>query len=56
MDSNKIFRVVKNEYVKWITNPKMIIVLVMLIFVYDYSIRELLEAADKMGEKLQILE
>ena len=56
MDSNKIFRVAKNEYIKWIMNPKMIIVLVMLIYVYDYAIREMLGAAEKMGEKLQVFE
>ena len=41
MDKNKIFRVAKNEYLKWITNPKMIIILVMLIFIYDYVIKEI---------------
>ena len=56
MDSNKIFRVAKNEYIKWITNPKMIIALVMFVFAYDYVIKELSEASDKMGEKLQIFE
>lgn len=56
MDKNKIFRVAKNEYLKWITNPKMIIVLVMLIFIYDYVIKELAGAAGKMGVRLQVFE
>ena len=56
MDKNKIFRVAKNEYLKWITNPKMIIILVMLIFIYDYVIKEFVSAAGKMGVKLQALE
>ncbi len=56
MDSNKIFSVAKNEYIKWIRNPKMIILLVMLIFAYDYVIKELITGADKMGEGLQIFE
>lgn len=56
MGSSKILRVAKNEYVKWIHNPKLIIVLVMIIFAYDFVIKELTEAADKMGEKLQIFE
>lgn len=47
MDRNKIFRVAKNEYLKWITNPKMIIILVMLIFIYDYVIKEFVSAAGK---------
>lgn len=56
MGRNNAFRVAKNEYVKWICNPKMIIILVMLIFVYDFVIKELITAADKMGEQLQIFE
>lgn len=56
MECNSIFRVAKNEYIKWITNPKMIIVVVMLIFAYDYVILELISAADKMENKLQIFE
>lgn len=56
MGSNKVLRVAKTEYVKWICNPKMIILLVMLIFAYDYVIMELITAADKMGEKLQVFE
>lgn len=56
MGRNNAFRVAKTEYVKWIRNPKMIILLVMLIFAYDFVILELTTAADKMGEKLQVLE
>ncbi len=56
MGSSTVFRVAKNEYIKWIRNPKMIILLVMLIFAYDYVIMELIEASDKMGEGLQIFE
>ena len=52
MAVNKIFRVAKNEYIKWITNPKLIIFAVLMIFAYDYVILDLLEAADKMGVKL----
>lgn len=51
-----VFRVAKNEYIKWIRNPKMIILIVMLIFAYDYVIRELITAAGKMGAKLQVFE
>lgn len=56
MDLDCSFRVAKNEYIKWITNPKMIIVVVMMIFAYDFIILELTSAADKMGVKLQIFE
>ena len=56
MGKSNVFRVAKNEYIKWISNPKLIILLVLLIFAYDYVILELTTAADKMGEKLQIFE
>ena len=56
MGRNNVLRIAKNEYIKWIRNPKMIILFVMLIFAYDYVILELTTAADKMGEKLQVLE
>lgn len=56
MGRNNVFRVAKNEYIKWIRNPKLIILLVMLIFAYDYVILELTTAADKMSEQLQIFE
>lgn len=56
MGKNNVLSVAKTEYVKWIRNPKMVILLVMLIFAYDYVVLELTTAADKMGEKLQIFE
>lgn len=56
MDSNKILHVAKNEYMRWMHNPKLIIFFVMLIFVYDYVILELTTAADRMGKDLQVFE
>lgn len=56
MGRSSVFRVAKNEYVKWIHNPKMMIVVVLLIFAYDFVIKELTTAADKMGVQLQLFE
>ena len=56
MGKGKVFSVAKNEYIKWISNPKMIIILVMFIFSYDYVIKDLLDAANKMDKELQIFE
>ena len=53
---NSVFRIAKTEYVKWICNPKLMIVAVMIIFAYDYVIKELTVAADKMGCRLNIFE
>ena len=41
MAINKVFRVAKNEYVKWITNPKLIIFVVLIVFAYDYVISDI---------------
>lgn len=56
MGKGNVFRIAKNQYVKWINNPKLIIVVVLLIFAYDFVIKELITAADKMGVELQIFE
>ncbi len=52
----KIFNVAKIEYTKWIFNPRMIILIVMFTFMYDYIIEELLNAADKMNSLIMIYE
>lgn len=53
---NKVISVARTEYVKWITDPRMIIVLVTFIFIYDYIIREQLTAADKMHTNIMLAE
>lgn len=53
---DKIFQVAKNEYVKWIYNPRIIIFVVLYMFLYDYIIEEMLHAADKMDSLLMIYE
>lgn len=44
------------EFVKWICDARMIIVLVTMIFIYNFAIVPLLENAKTMGESLNILE
>ena len=46
----------KSEYIRWITNPRMIIIAVLLIFSHSLVIVPLLERAEKYGEKLNVLE
>ena len=53
---DKVFQVAKNEYVKWIYNPRMIIFVVLYMFLYDYIIEEMLNAAGKMNSMLMIYE
>lgn len=51
-----IFSVARSEYVKWITNPRIIIVGVLIIFMRTLAVEPLLERAEKIGLSLDILE
>ncbi len=51
-----IFVIAQSEYVKWITNPRIIIVGVLLVFMKTLVVEPLLERADKMNLPLNILE
>lgn len=53
---HKAWSVACVEYVKWICNPRMIIVLVVFIFIYDYIIKEMIKAADKMDSLIMTAE
>ena len=52
----KILSVAKTEYIKWVTNPRMILFVAMIIFVYDYIIKVLIENSDKMGKYINVIE
>ena len=55
-DIKCIFSVARSEYVKWITNPRVIVIEVLLVFMKTLAIDPLLERADKIGEKIAVLE
>lgn len=52
----QIFSVAKTEYIRWITNPRIIILGVLLIFIKTLAIEPLAARAEKFGEKLIIFE
>lgn len=52
----KIRNVASVEYVKWLLNPRLIIFIVLYVFIYDYVIEELLDAAHRMDECIMLLE
>ncbi|MBQ4069179.1 MAG: hypothetical protein IJC76_08000 [Lachnospiraceae bacterium] len=52
----KILSVAKTEYIKWVTNPRMILFVAMIIFVYDYIIKVLIENSDKMSKYINVIE
>ncbi len=51
-----IFSVAAAEYRKWITNPRIVIVGVLIIFMRALAVEPLLERAAKFGERLNIFE
>ncbi len=51
-----VLSVSRTEYLRWITNPRIIIVGVLLVFMRTLAVIPLLERAEKYGEKLNVLE
>ncbi|MDE5780639.1 MAG: hypothetical protein K2I03_04080 [Lachnospiraceae bacterium] len=52
----KIISISQTEYVKWICNPRIIIFFCLIIFVYDYIILEMKDAAGELGTHCMALE
>ncbi len=51
-----VWNVARCEYCKWITNPRMILVGVLLVFIRGFAITPLLTRAARYGEPLHVLE
>ncbi len=51
-----VFGTVRTEYVKWLTNPRNILIFVMIIFVKTMALDPLFDKADKFGSEIGILE
>lgn len=51
-----ILSVARTEYLRWLTDPRVIIVGVLLVFMRSLAVEPLLERAVKFGENLNILE
>lgn len=56
IDLSQAFACASTEFIKWICDARMIILCVLLVFIFSFSIEPLLNNADKMGEQLNILE
>lgn len=48
--------VARTEYVKWIANPRSILLGVMIIFIYQFALQPLLNHAALMQSPLNVLE
>lgn len=55
-DIKQIFSVAKTEFIGWITNPRIIILGVLLIFIKTLAIEPLAGRAEKFGEQLVFFE
>lgn len=51
-----LFSVARTEYLRWITDPRVIIVGILLVFMRTLAVEPLLERAERFGERLNILE
>lgn len=54
--ANKIFSVARTEYIKWTANPRVVILGVMVIFIYNFAILPLLKHSYTMNSPLNALE
>lgn len=52
----KCINIAQSEYVKWICNPKMTLILIMAVFIYDMVISKMLDAASEIGTSITVLE
>ena len=51
-----VWKIAKNEYIRWICNPRMIVFFGMLIFVQSYVVEEMLAHSEKMCMQIGIFE
>ncbi len=55
-DIKKVWSVARTEWLKWICNPRMIVVFVLIVYIYNFAIAPLMERSVKMGAPLNLLE
>ncbi len=51
-----IWIVAKSEFIKWITNPRIIIAGVLIVFIRSFAVLPMLEQSEKYGEPLNVME
>lgn len=53
---SSVFSIAHSEYIRWITNPRILIVGILFIFMRTLAVEPLLERAEKMHNSLTIFE
>jgi hypothetical protein len=56
MSLRKIFSIAKIEYIKWISNPRMIILAVLVVFIYNGVASPLIQCSLEMDSPLNLFE
>lgn len=56
LNLKKIWSVALTEWIKWICNPRMLIVAVLVVYIYSFAVVPLMERSVKMGQPLNMLE
>lgn len=51
-----IWNIAKSEFIKWITNPRIIIAGVLIVFIRSFAVLPMLEQSEKYGEPLNVME
>lgn len=56
ISSKRILLCAKTEYIKWINNPRMLLLAVIVVFINQFIIQPLQQHAQEMGQPLNVLE
>lgn len=51
-----IRNIAKGEYIKWITNPRIVTVGILLVFIHSFAVQPMLQHTEKYGEPLNVFE
>lgn len=51
-----IWNIAKGEYIKWITNPRIVSVGILVTFIHSFAIQPMLQQSEKYGKPLNVFE
>ena len=51
-----IWNIAKSEYIKWVTNPRIVTIGILITFIHSFAIQPMIQRAEKYGEPLNVFE
>lgn len=51
-----VWNIAKGEYIKWVTNPRIVTVGILLVFIHSFAVQPMLQHVEKYGEPLNVFE